>query len=48
MAKKETELVFKGRDFDELNRIYSSDFINDKVVRTHTKKSYLNDVHLGS
>ena len=26
-------------EFDEL-MIHSSDFINDKVVRTHTKKSY--------
>ena len=34
-------------EFDEL-MIHSSDFINDKVVRTHTKKSYLNDVLLGS
>ena len=34
-------------EFDEL-MIHPSDFINDKVVRTHTKKSYLNDVHLGS
>ena len=34
-------------EFDEL-MIRKSDFADNKVVRTHAKKIYLNDVHLGS